>query len=153
MLSSTADDGLSVLFSVVSKTNKLQQSRHRIVPDQYLILNTQDQSQSTSIVRININININSQHQAQSPSSQPHLTSQPKQINQTTTMSSANWEQHFLDKFIASSSRPTTPTSSQPQPRNASPARWRPSARYNDLPTPRSSGSDRVATNTTSAAR
>jgi hypothetical protein len=65
--------------------------------------------------------------------SQPHLTSHSNKPTNPPKMSSANWEQHFLDKFIASSSRPATPTSSQPQPRNASPARWRPSARYNGL--------------------
>jgi hypothetical protein len=134
-----------VWFLIVSKTDKLQQSRH-LLPDQ-------------PSVPLTINININqpltsiNQHQHQHPLTSPIHPQQPYQPHQTQTtkMSSSNWEQHFLDKFLASSSRPATPTTSQP--RNASPARWRPSSRYNSLQPQSPTGSDRIATTTTSAAR
>jgi hypothetical protein len=127
---------------------------YRQYPDKLYIAAQATQS-SLSLNQLSTTIlNNNPQHQSQPTNQyQHHLISPPTQTNPPTPpkMSSSNWEQHFLDKFIASSSRPATPTSSQPQPRNASPARWRPSARYNGLPTPSSSGSDRVPSNTSAA--
>jgi hypothetical protein len=59
------------------------------------------------------------------------------QTKSPATMPSADWEQHFLDKFIASSSRSSSPAASTP--RNSSPARWNSTPRQSiDAQTPRS---------------
>jgi hypothetical protein len=63
----------------------------------------------------------------------------------TKTMPSADWEQHFLDKFLASSSRASSPSPTSPTPRNSSPARWStstiPRQNNDDVQIPRSASS------------
>ena len=103
------------------------------------------------------------------PSRLNHLISPPQpnstQINlKSTTMPSSDWEQHFLDKFIAGSSRPASPASpsSSPlssQPRTSSPARRNMTPSYNTLQQPhstnlgRTSSPARLPANITSAPR
>jgi len=76
----------------------------------------------------------NHQHQykQQHPVGPQHKSNpigQDQKKTQTTTMPSADWEQHFLDKFLASSSRSSSPNPTASMPRNSSPARWTSSPR------------------------
>jgi hypothetical protein len=86
------------------------------------------------------------------PTTSPLQTGHVKS-DTTATMPSADWEQHFLDKFLASSSRSSSPSPTASTPRNSSPARWNSTPRQSlDVQVPRNVGSPSPATNITSAA-
>ena len=84
-------------------------------------------------------------------------TLQPNPTSQA--MPSSDWEQHFLDKFIAGSSRPASPASPSSQQRTSSPARRNMTSGYTGHQQPHSAAIGRtlsparLPSNITSAAR
>jgi hypothetical protein len=138
----------SVLSSIVDSVF-LQTSSHR-----------QTTTQQSAIISTLTHTRYAKQHRHQSiPKHISDLNLPPQQHDTTnlTTMPSSDWEQHFLDKFIAGSSRPASPASSQP--RTSSPARRNMTSAYTGHQQPhstaigRTSSPARMPTNITSAAR